>query len=268
MKLLEGTSLIDKVFFILVDIIKISIIDVKEIDLKQSEKKLLKPHDFKISTSIAIEHVPMANPNLNRHTQSYQVCICYEKQFRFQMFEFQVSWTREIKGHCNHISVGVDLVAKKELIRQINDQQAIIEHFEFLPLFDKSGNLGIIGTQLLINYGSLKATKSKQKNIKIISMMNLADKDFLRDKQVKRTYLQALTKVAFKRYTKLNTSKYENVLVEARINTDLSKQRTNLLSDYDRNQILQQQIHSLLNMVPQDFTNFIERDQSNNYDFF
>jgi hypothetical protein len=193
LKLREGTSLIDKVYFILVDIINVSIIDVKEIDLKQSEKKLLKPHDFKISTSISIEQVPMANPNLNRHTQSYQVCICYEQQFRFQMFEFQVSWTRDIKDNnnkdCNHISVGVDLVAKKELIRQINDQLAVIEHFEFLPLFHGSGNLGIVGTQLLINYGSLKANKAKQKNIKIISMMNLADGDFLRDKREKRTYL-------------------------------------------------------------------------------
>ena len=104
-------------------------------------------------------------------------------------------------------------------------------------------------------------------------MMNLAEEDFLRyqkdpDKREKKTYLQALTKVAFKRYTKQNTSKYENVLVEARINTALSKKRTNLLSDYDRNQILQQQIHSLLNMVPQDFTNFVERDQSINHDFF
>ena len=62
------------------------------------------------------------------------------------MLEFQVSWTKEIKGHCNHISVGVELVAKKELIRQINDQHAIIEHFEFLPLFHGSGNLAIVGT--------------------------------------------------------------------------------------------------------------------------
>lgn len=189
LKLLEGTSLIDKVYFVLVDIINVRIIDVKEIDLKLSEKKLLKPHDFKISTSISIEHVPMEDHNLNRHTQSYQVCICYEKQFRFQMLEFQVSWTKEIKGHCNHISVGVELVAKKELIRQINDQHAIIEHFEFLPLFHGSGNLAIVGTQLLINYGSQKATKAKQKNIKIISMMNLAEEDFLRDKREKKTYL-------------------------------------------------------------------------------
>jgi len=73
------------------------------------------------------------------------------------MLEFQVSWTREIKGHCDHISVGVELVAKKELIRQINDQNAIIDHFEFLPLFHRTGNLAIEGTQLLISYGSLKA---------------------------------------------------------------------------------------------------------------
>ena len=46
---------IDKVFFILLDIINVSIIDVKEIDLKLSEKNMLKGHDFKIATSTAIE---------------------------------------------------------------------------------------------------------------------------------------------------------------------------------------------------------------------
>jgi len=99
-------------------------------------------------------------------------------------------------------------------------------------------------------------------------MKNLEKDDFLRDVSEKKTYLEKLTKVSFKRYTKPYTAKYENVLVEARINTAISKQRTNLLNDYDRNQILQQQIHSLLNLVPQDFTNYIERDQSTSYDFF
>ena len=59
MKLLEGTSLIEKAYFVLVDIISAKIIDVKEIDLKKSEKSHLKPHNFKISTSISIENVPM-----------------------------------------------------------------------------------------------------------------------------------------------------------------------------------------------------------------
>jgi len=68
LKLLEGTSIIDRVYFVLVDIINISIVDVNEIDLKLSEKKLLKPHDIKISTSISIEDVPMRDQSLSRHT--------------------------------------------------------------------------------------------------------------------------------------------------------------------------------------------------------
>ncbi len=37
-KLIEGTSVVDKAYFVLVDIINIKIINVKEIDLKTSEK--------------------------------------------------------------------------------------------------------------------------------------------------------------------------------------------------------------------------------------
>lgn len=68
LKIRQGTSQIEKVYFVLIDIKNVQIIDVNEIDLKPSEKKFLKPHDFKISTSISIKHVPMDNQNLTRYT--------------------------------------------------------------------------------------------------------------------------------------------------------------------------------------------------------
>jgi hypothetical protein len=47
-------------------------------------------------------------------------------------------------------------------------------------MFHKDATLEIIGTQLLINYGSQKSSKgSDKKNIKVISMENLKEKDFL-----------------------------------------------------------------------------------------
>ena len=50
--------------------------------------------------------------------------------------------------------------------------------------------------------------------------------------------VKPLTKVGFKRYAKENTYKYENLLVEARFNEQISKVSLAILADFDKFSIL------------------------------
>lgn len=69
--------------------------------------------------------------------------------------------------------------------------------------------------------------------------MNFKETDFLRelDSEVEGTNnrrVKPLTKVGFKRYAKESTYKYENLLVEARFNEQISKVRLAILADFDK----------------------------------
>lgn len=125
---------------------------VKELDLQYHEKKILtKADNLRISACTRISTVQMNNKKLSKFRQSYQICICYEEHFRFQIYEFELVWLKEHGKDTIH--VGLDLVARKELVRQINDESATIQSYEFIPLLGvkEKGNavedtLEIIGT--------------------------------------------------------------------------------------------------------------------------
>ena len=76
-----------------------------------------------------------------------------------------------------------------------------------------------------------------------------------------------LTKIGYKRYVMKNSYKFRSLLVEAQMRK-INPKHEKYLNTFEKYQILKQQIHTLLNMVPDEFINYIDRDPDQSYDFF
>lgn len=193
-------------------------VELKDIRLKEAAGQTLSKN-FKISPSSAPSFVDSSRTS---YCQNYQISICFEQLFRFKILEFKVTIMEAVPGSKEPSASSIELVAHKELIRQINNQKSQIENYELLPLFDSKGQLQIRGTSLLINYGD--------KRHKVVNMLNFQPGDFL-----KTDNPQPITRIGYQRYAMRNTYKYENLLVEAHMNHQSNKRiDKKLFTYYDR----------------------------------
>jgi hypothetical protein len=77
-----------------------------------------------------------------------------------------------------------------------------------------------------------------------------------------------LTNIGYKRYFVENSYKFRVLLVEAHMRKSINPKHYKYLNNFEKYQILKQQIYTVLNMAPCDFINYIDKDPDTNFDFF